>query len=43
LMKQFNVQGVPTVVFIDSAGQVRKRRVGYIGPAEFTRLLRKFD
>jgi thiol:disulfide interchange protein DsbD len=43
LMKQFNVQGVPTVVFIDSAGQVRKRRIGYIGPAEFTGLLRKFD
>jgi thioredoxin:protein disulfide reductase len=43
LMKQFNVQGVPTVVFIDAAGQLRQRRVGYIGPAEFTRLLRKFD
>ena len=39
LMKQFNVQGVPTVVFIDSAGQVRKRRVGYIGPADFVKLL----
>jgi len=43
LMKQFNVQGVPTVVFIDSAGQVRKRRVGYIGPAEFAKLLRESD
>ncbi len=41
LMKQFNVQGVPTVVFIDSAGQVRKRRVGYIGPAEFVKLLQE--
>lgn len=39
LMKQFNVQGVPTVVFIDSAGRVRKRRVGYIAPAEFVKLL----
>ena len=43
LMKQFNVQGVPTVVFIDSAGQVRKRRVGYIGPGEFVKLLRESD
>jgi thiol:disulfide interchange protein DsbD len=42
LMKQFNVQGVPTVVFIDSNGQIRKRRVGYIGPAEFVKLLQSY-
>lgn len=43
LMKQFNVQGVPTVVFIDPRGQVRTRRVGYIGPAEFVKLLHESD
>ena len=35
LMKQFNVEGVPTTVFIDARGQVRLNRVGYIGPSEF--------
>jgi thiol:disulfide interchange protein DsbD len=43
LMKQFNVQGVPTVVFIDPEGQVRTRKVGYIGPDEFVKLLRESD
>jgi thiol:disulfide interchange protein DsbD len=43
LMKQFNVQGVPTLVFIDPAGQIRERRVGYIGPEEFVKLLRESD
>jgi thiol:disulfide interchange protein DsbD len=39
LMKQFKVQGVPTTVFIDSTGRVRKRRVGYIGPTDFLKYL----
>jgi thioredoxin:protein disulfide reductase len=39
LMKQFHVQGVPTTVFIDGAGQVRRRRVGYIGPGDFVKYL----
>jgi thiol:disulfide interchange protein DsbD len=39
LMKQFNVQGVPTTVFIDSHGHIRGRRVGYIGPARFLQYL----
>ncbi|MGH7840007.1 MAG: protein-disulfide reductase DsbD family protein [Candidatus Binataceae bacterium] len=39
LMKQFNVQGVPTTVFIDQSGRIRQRRVGYIGPADFLRYL----
>ena len=41
LMKQFNVQGVPTTVFIDPHGQIRTRRVGYIGPAQFLKYLRE--
>jgi len=35
LMKQFEVAGVPTTVFIDSKGRVRTSRAGYIGPREF--------
>jgi thiol:disulfide interchange protein DsbD len=39
LMRQFNVQGVPTTLFIDGAGRIRQRRVGYIGPADFLKYL----
>jgi thioredoxin-related protein len=42
LMRQFNVEGVPTTVFIDATGKIRKRRVGYVGPAEFLRYLREY-
>jgi thioredoxin:protein disulfide reductase len=35
LMKQFEVAGVPTTVFIDAKGRVRASRPGYIGPREF--------
>ncbi len=43
LMKRFNIQGVPTTMFIDSNGKVRKRRVGYVGPDEFLRYLHEFN
>src|SRR5712692_9145142 len=43
LMKRFNIQGVPTTMFIDSNGKVRKRRVGYVGPDEFLRYLHQFN
>ena len=39
IMKQFNVQGVPTTVFIDPQGHIRERRVGYIGPERFVKYL----
>jgi thiol:disulfide interchange protein DsbD len=42
LEREFKIQGVPTTVFIDSNGQIRKRRVGYIGPAEFLEYLREY-
>jgi thioredoxin:protein disulfide reductase len=42
IIHQFNVEGVPTTVFIDAAGKVRKRRVGYVGPAEFLQYLREY-
>lgn len=35
LMKQFEIAGVPTTIFIDSTGKVRASRAGYIGPREF--------
>jgi thiol:disulfide interchange protein DsbD len=35
LVKQFEVAGVPTTIFIDSNGIVRASRAGYIGPQEF--------
>ena len=43
IIKQFTVEGVPTTVFIDDHGIVRKRRVGYVGPNEFLGYLRQFD
>jgi len=42
IIRQFNVEGVPTTVFIDATGKIRKRRVGYVGPAEFLRYLREY-
>ena len=42
LIKHFNVQGVPTTIFIDAAGQVRERRVGYVGPADFLKYLKSY-
>jgi len=39
IIRQFNVEGVPTTVFIDGTGKIRKTRVGYVGPAEFVRYL----
>jgi thiol:disulfide interchange protein DsbD len=43
LMKEFGVQGVPTMVFIDTNGDLRKRQVGYLGPAEFLQNLRDYE
>ncbi|HEY1851775.1 MAG TPA: cytochrome c biogenesis protein CcdA [Candidatus Binataceae bacterium] len=43
IIKQFTVEGVPTTVFIDEHGIVRKRRVGYVGPGEFLGYLHQFD
>ncbi len=42
IIRQFNVEGVPTTVFIDGTGKIRKRRVGYVGPAEFLRYLHEY-
>jgi thiol:disulfide interchange protein DsbD len=43
LMKQYEVAGVPTTVFIDSSGKVRARRPGYIGPREFLNYLMQVE
>ena len=42
IIKEFTVEGVPTMVFIDDQGVIRKRRVGYVGPGEFLSYLREF-
>lgn len=43
LIGQYEIQGVPTTVFIDSDGKLRKRIVGYIGSAQFLAELRQID
>jgi thioredoxin:protein disulfide reductase len=43
IIKEFGVEGVPTTVFIDAQGTIRKHRVGYIGPAEFLKDLHDFE
>ncbi|MBF6560997.1 MAG: thioredoxin fold domain-containing protein [Candidatus Binataceae bacterium] len=43
LIKEFDIAGVPTTVFIDSTGAIRKRRVGYVGPAEYLKDLRLYE
>jgi thioredoxin:protein disulfide reductase len=43
ILKEFGVEGVPTTVFIDARGSIRKRRVGYIGPTEFLKDLHDFE
>lgn len=43
IIKEFRVEGVPTTVFIDANGEVRKHHIGYIGPAEFLKDLHDFD
>lgn len=42
ITKEFRIEGVPTTVIIDSAGKIRLRRVGYIGPTEFLKYLNQF-
>jgi thioredoxin:protein disulfide reductase len=42
IIKRFTVEGVPTTIFIDANGAIRKRRVGYVGPDEFLKYLQEF-
>jgi thiol:disulfide interchange protein DsbD len=43
LTSKYEIQGVPTTMLIDSAGKVKQRKVGYIGPHEFLSDLRNVD
>ncbi len=43
LTHQYDIQGVPTTLLIDSSGRVSQRKVGYIGPQEFLADLRRVD
>lgn len=43
LIHHFGVKGVPTTLFIDSTGHIRKREVGYVGPRQFLEDLQTLD
>jgi thiol:disulfide interchange protein DsbD len=43
IISQFQVQGVPTLMLLDSGGRVRKKMVGYIGREEFLSSLHETD
>jgi thiol:disulfide interchange protein DsbD len=43
LTSQYEIQGVPTTMLIDSAGKVAKSKVGYVGPQELLSDLRHVD
>jgi len=43
LRSRYKIDGVPTAVFIDSHGKVKKRLVGYAGAGEFLETLRQID
>jgi thiol:disulfide interchange protein DsbD len=43
IMSKFKIQGVPTTVLIDSNGQIRHQKVGYIGAKEMLDNLRRVD
>ena len=43
LMQQFKIQGVPTILLIDSNGKIRNQKVGYIGAKEMLDNLRNVD
>jgi thiol:disulfide interchange protein DsbD len=43
LAHHFEIRGVPTTLFIDSSGRVRRREVGYVGPQRFIEDLKAID
>ncbi len=43
IRSKFNIQGVPTTVLIDSNGQIKHQKVGYIGAKEMLDNLRRVD
>jgi thioredoxin:protein disulfide reductase len=43
IVQEFNIQGVPTTIFIDGDGKITYRTVGYLGPEEFLKHLGEVD
>ncbi|MGH7863641.1 MAG: cytochrome c biogenesis protein CcdA [Candidatus Binataceae bacterium] len=43
IIKQFEIQGVPTTMVVDSDGKVRRRTVGYVGPDQLLKYLREVN
>jgi thiol:disulfide interchange protein DsbD len=43
VIRKFEIQGVPTTMLIDSAGNVRKRAIGYVGPDQLLEFMREVN
>lgn len=42
LAEQYRIEGVPTIIFMDSAGKERRRQVGFLPPDEMAPLLTQY-
>lgn len=40
LAQQYRIEGIPAIVFMDSAGKEKTRKVGFVGPQEMVELLK---
>ncbi len=43
LVKRYDVRGVPTLLLLDSSGRVVDKLVGYVGPSEMRKILRRIN
>ena len=43
IVSQYRIQGVPTLLLLDGAGNIQKRMVGYIGPKEMSESLKQVN
>jgi thioredoxin-related protein len=43
LAAKLEVRGTPTILFLDGRGEIVLRRVGYVAPAQFARLLEELS
>ena len=43
IVSQYRIQGVPTLLLVDRAGNIQKRMVGYVGPREMFESLKQVN
>ncbi len=43
LARKYGIRAYPTVVFFDKDGNVVGRHIGYVGPAEFKKVMQKYE